>query len=108
MLVLQRKVGTSVEIQGGITITILELCNGGVRMGIDAPSSVKILRTELIDNPQIELGAPPAIKPEHLHDIRDVLDDEQVPTTDRYTTPMQKVDYYTRGIDKRKNHQHED
>lgn len=97
MLVLQRKVGTSVEIQGGIKITILELCNGGVRMGIDAPSSVKILRTELIDNPQIELG-----------DIREVLDDEQVPTTDRYMTPMQKLDYYTRGIDKRKNHHHED
>ena len=79
MLVLMRKVGTSVEIQGGIKITILELCNGGVRMGIDALPSVKILRTELIDNPQIELGAPPAIKPEHLADIKDVIDDEDFP-----------------------------
>lgn len=109
MLVLQRKVGTSVEIQGGIKITILELCNGGVRMGIDAPSSVKILRTELIGNPQIELGAPPAIKPEHLTDIREVLDDDcDAEPLERFMTPMHKVDYYTRGIDKRKNHHHED
>lgn len=93
MLVLQRKVGTSVEIQGGIKITILELCNGGVRMGIDAPSSVKILRTELIDNPQIELGLDRTLDCGSLGQIN----------------PNPIATGLATGIDsKRKNHRYED
>ena len=113
MLVLTRQPGigdeSSITLPDlGIVIRVLEVRSfNQVRIGIEAPG-IRIVRTELLDRPQIELGAPPAIKPEHLTDIRDVFDDEQLPTTDRYMTPMQKVDYYTRGIDKRKNHHHED
>ena len=100
MLVLFRKPGESIALDGDIEFHILEFVGGGVRVGIDAPRNVSILRSELKERPQIELGAPPAIKPEHLSDIREVLDDDcDAEPLPRYMTPMQKVDYYTRGMD---------
>jgi carbon storage regulator len=47
MLVLSRKLGEKVVIDGGITLTILEVERGRVRLGIDAPDDVRILRGEL-------------------------------------------------------------
>lgn len=115
MLVLTRQPGigdeSSITLPDlGIVIRVLEVRSfNKVRIGIEAPSNVNILRTELMERPQIELGAPPAIKPEHLSDIREVLDDDcDAEPLPRFMTPMQKLDWATRGIDKRKNHHHED
>lgn len=109
MLVLFRKPGESIVLDGGIEFHIIEFVSGGVRVGIDAPRNVGILRSELKERPQIELGAPPAIKPEHLADIREVLDNDcDAEPLPRFMTPMQKLDWATRGINKRKNHHHED
>jgi len=47
MLVLSRNVGESIEIAGGITITINRVSRGKVRLGIEAPKEIKVLRTEL-------------------------------------------------------------
>jgi carbon storage regulator len=47
MLVLSRKAGEKVCIEGGITVTVLEMDGGRVRIGIDAPQDVRILRGEL-------------------------------------------------------------
>lgn len=48
MLVLTRRIDESVVIGDGITVTILGIDrNGQVRLGIDAPRSVRILRGEL-------------------------------------------------------------
>ena len=47
MLVLSRKPGQAVEIEGGITVTLVEVEGGRVRLGFDAPASVRILRSEL-------------------------------------------------------------
>ncbi len=47
MLVLQRKKGQSIVIGGNITISILETGHDGVKISIDAPSDVTILRKEL-------------------------------------------------------------
>jgi carbon storage regulator len=47
MLVLSRKPGEKVVIGAGITITILESTRGRVRIGIEAPENVPILRGEL-------------------------------------------------------------
>lgn len=46
MLVLSRKVGESVKI-GDAVVTIVRIDDGRIRIGIDAPPNVKILRTEL-------------------------------------------------------------
>ena len=53
MLVLTRKEGESIVIEqpGGepIVITIAKLRAGSVRVGIDAPKHVHILRAEIVD-----------------------------------------------------------
>ena len=48
MLVLSRKRGQKVVIGGGITITVMHVTGNRVRVGIDAPERVRILRGELV------------------------------------------------------------
>jgi carbon storage regulator len=65
MLVLSRKLGEKVQIGGTITLTILGIERGHVRIGIDAPDQVRILRSELIGGregtvPEPTLVAAPA------------------------------------------------
>lgn len=48
MLILQRKEGQSFRIGDDITVTIQEIGAGRVRLSIDAPRNVSILREELI------------------------------------------------------------
>jgi carbon storage regulator len=47
MLVLSRKAGESIVIDGGITITVLEIRGRHVRLGIRAPEDMSVLREEL-------------------------------------------------------------
>ncbi len=48
MLVLSRKQDESLVINGQIRITILKTSGAKVRLGIDAPQSVDVLRSELV------------------------------------------------------------
>jgi carbon storage regulator len=48
MLVLSRRAGESVVLGEDITITILEVRGDVVRVGIDAPRSLKVHRAELL------------------------------------------------------------
>ncbi len=47
MLVLTRKQQQQIQIGEGVTITILKVKGNTVRIGIEAPSDVKIVRSEL-------------------------------------------------------------
>ena len=47
MLILTRRVGEAILMDGGIRIVVLGLEGGGVRLGIDAPASVGIVREEI-------------------------------------------------------------
>lgn len=49
MLILSRKQGQAILVDGGIRIVVLATDNGGVRLGIDAPGHVGIVREELVD-----------------------------------------------------------
>lgn len=49
MLILYRKKGDSIVINENITVSIVETGSDGVRIAIDAPRNVSILRKELID-----------------------------------------------------------
>lgn len=49
MLVLTRKTGEGIVIGDDITIKVVELKGGGVRIGIDAPKDKKIYRQEIYD-----------------------------------------------------------
>lgn len=48
MLVLSRGIRQSIEIDGGkVTVTVLEIQGGRVKLGIEAPSEVPVKRTEI-------------------------------------------------------------
>jgi carbon storage regulator len=47
MLVLSRKVGERVWIGDDISITVVKIAGGGVRIGIEAPSELPVVREEL-------------------------------------------------------------
>jgi carbon storage regulator len=47
MLVLSRKVGERILIGDQITVTIVRVAQGGVRIGIEAPTELSVVREEL-------------------------------------------------------------
>ena len=47
MLVLSRKVGETILISETIRVTVVQVANGRIRLGIDAPPDVLVLREEL-------------------------------------------------------------
>lgn len=47
MLVLTRRVNERIVIGGDITVTVLEVRGDQVRLGIDAPREVEVLREEI-------------------------------------------------------------
>lgn len=49
MLVLSRKIGESIEIGGGIRVTVTEVRGGRVRLSIQAPPDVRVFRKEILD-----------------------------------------------------------
>ena len=48
MLILGRRPGDSIVIEGGIRVVVLACDRGGVRLGIEAPPHVTILRGEIV------------------------------------------------------------
>jgi carbon storage regulator len=49
MLVLSRKVGERILIGENISVTVVRLTGGGVRLGVEAPSNMTVVRQELQD-----------------------------------------------------------
>ena len=49
MLVLSRRIGERIVIGGGIAVTVLEVRDEKVRLGIDAPREVRVDREEVAD-----------------------------------------------------------
>ncbi len=47
MLVLSRKVGERIWIGENISVTVVRISGGGVRLGIDAPNELPVVREEL-------------------------------------------------------------
>lgn len=48
MLILRRKAGETLLIGSEIKVTVLDINEGSVRLAIDAPKSIPILRSELL------------------------------------------------------------
>jgi carbon storage regulator len=57
MLVLSRKVGERILIGDEIAVTVVRVTGGGVRIGIEAPAEMPVIREEL--KPGLS-GKPPA------------------------------------------------
>ena len=47
MLVLSRKTGERIRIGDSVTITVVRITGGGVRLGIEAPHDLPVVREEL-------------------------------------------------------------
>lgn len=47
MLILTRRAGEAILIEGGVRVVVLGIDGGGVRLGIEAPTSVGIVREEV-------------------------------------------------------------
>ncbi len=67
MLVLSRKVGERIWIGDEISVTVVRITGGGVRIGIEAPAELSVIREELkakIEQSQGdgENNPPPTIK----------------------------------------------
>lgn len=58
MLVLSRKVNEKIVIDGGIVVTVVKVEGGQVRLGIEAPSDVKVYREELLAKAGVRQASP--------------------------------------------------
>ena len=47
MLVLSRKLNEKIVIDGGIVVTVVKIDRNQIRLGIDAPSNVRVFREEI-------------------------------------------------------------
>jgi carbon storage regulator len=64
MLLLTRKLGENIRIGDDVKITIVEVKGNHVKLGIDAPPSVKVHREEIYERIQEENRRAQAVKPE--------------------------------------------
>jgi carbon storage regulator len=76
VLVVSRKIGERILIGDKITVTLVKIGNGGVRIGIDAPPEMAIVREELVEQlrhaEQIALGHAEQIASESAQHSADV------------------------------------
>lgn len=63
MLVLTRKTQEKIQIGDNIVLTILRVKGQAVRVGIEAPRDVRVLRSELPQSP--EAAGETDVKPQH-------------------------------------------
>lgn len=69
MLILQRKKGQSLNIGNDVTLTISEIGPDWVRLAIDAPRDVTILRSELIEAAEVNKAAAQTASPQLLEQL---------------------------------------
>ena len=63
MLVLSRKVGQRILIGDNISVTVVRVAQGGVRIGIEAPPELPIVREELQEKlrEKLDAGEPESV-----------------------------------------------
>jgi carbon storage regulator len=69
MLVLARRENERIVVGDDIVITVVRLANDKVRIGIEAPDHIKVLRTELMDREGVDLEEGSRRRPEETSDV---------------------------------------
>ena len=64
MLVLSRKIAGQIVIGDDVVITVIGITRRQVRIGIEAPRQVRIMRSELLEQPSTNSLNPPP-EPKH-------------------------------------------
>jgi len=67
MLVITRKSSESILIGNDIRVTVLEISEGKVKIGIEAPKHVNIVRTEVLETINANIDAVLAESPRDLN-----------------------------------------
>jgi carbon storage regulator len=62
MLVLSRRVGESIQIDGDIRVTVSQVRGGRVRLSISAPAAVRVVREEILQ--KFGMARPEGLDPE--------------------------------------------
>lgn len=73
MLVLQRKKNQSLVIGGDITISILEIGSDWIKLAIEAPKDVKILRAELMEAARANREAAKKLSTESVNTLKTLV-----------------------------------
>ena len=58
MLILRRRVGERILIDGRIEVTVLHVRGGKVRLGFSAPRDVRVLREEVLRSTEMPTDSP--------------------------------------------------
>jgi carbon storage regulator len=74
MLILARRIGESIMIGDQVEISIVDIKGDQVKLGINAPSQVKVYRREVYTAIQEENRAAAAASPERLPRIEGLFD----------------------------------
>ena len=100
MLVLTRKLQQQIRISENITVTVLRISGNTVRLGVDAPQDVQILRGELPHFREEEPSAPTAASSadRESDDNKEATDDEPLPLTPGGLTLAARVEQYVRHL----------
>ena len=73
MLVLQRKKNQSLVINGNVTVSILEIGSDGIKLAIEAPKDVKILRAELMEAAEVNQEAAKELNTESVNALKNLV-----------------------------------
>lgn len=82
MLILRRRAGETLLIGDDIKITVMDVYEGGVRLAIDAPKNVPVLRSELLQvaDANRDAASKESARPDDLLDmLGSVPDDKKQP-----------------------------
>lgn len=72
MLILNRKAGESIILNEEIEVTILEITDGKIKLGIEAPKNVTILRKEVYEAVKAENEASVNISADIMKVLKDI------------------------------------
>ena len=56
MLILSRKLGEKIYIADNITVTVVDIVRGKIKLGVEAPREVPIFRSELLKEKKEKTG----------------------------------------------------
>ena len=60
MLVLSRKLGEQIQLGDDVRITVVRIADGSVRIGIEAPPEMSIVRQELLEGQTVRSDLCPS------------------------------------------------
>jgi carbon storage regulator len=74
MLVLSRKIDESIVIGDDIIVKVISIDKGVVKLGIDAPKNISIIRNELLEDiKRSNIAASKEIKADELSQLRTIM-----------------------------------